>query len=265
MILAIEFLAGSGSARSWVSASVEPLRRTVREGHLPSVRERLRLAGLAGVASIALGWFVAGPGVAALLAALAPFCAAAVVNKSAVRYRRAAERSLPDLARAVADSLAAGLSPRGSLIAAGQSLDGEIGYETRRLGRMLQLGASTGEALDSLAERMASDRFEAFVTSIKSQRTTGGDLAALLRRLAAGAEERDRVADDARTATAQARFTGYLVAAMPLGAMLFSEAVSPGLAESVVESLPGLILVFASALLQILAFLTISKIAKIEA
>lgn len=264
-IFLVEFLAGSGSARNWVSASVEPLRRTIREGHLPSVRERLRLAGLAGLASIAFGWFTAGPAVAALLAGLAPFGAAAVVNRSAVRYRRAVERSLPELARAVADSLTAGLSPRGSLLAVGQSLDGEIGYEMKRLARILEFGVSTGEGLDDLSERLASDRFEAFVVSVKSQRTAGGDLASLLRRLADGAEERDRAADDARTATAQARFTGYLVAAMPLGAVLFSEAVSPGLVASVVNSFPGLVLVFVSVLLQASAFTAISRIARIEA
>lgn len=262
--LLVEFLVGSRSARSWVSGSLEPLRRTMREGHLPSVPERVRLAILAGLASIAIGWFVAGPGVAALLAAVAPFGAAATVNRSAARYRKAAARSLPDLARAVADSLSAGQSPRGSLAAAADSLEHEIGFEMARLGHQLDLGAPTGEALDGMAERLASERIDAFVGAVKSQRTTGGDLAGLLRRLADGAAERDRVADDARTATAQARFTGYLVAAMPIGAALFSEAASPGLIASVAGSVPGTILVLLSILLQAFAFLAISRIARIE-
>jgi tight adherence protein B len=236
----------------------------MREGHLPSVPERVRLAILAGLASIAIGWFVAGPGVAALLAAVAPFGAAATVNRSAARYRKAAARSLPDLARAVADSLSAGQSPRGSLAAAADSLEHEIGFEMARLGHQLDLGAPTGEALDGMAERLASERIDAFVGAVKSQRTTGGDLAALLRRLADGAAERDRVADDARTATAQARFTGYLVAAMPIGAALLSEAASPGLIASVAGSVPGTILVLLSILLQAFAFLAISRIARIE-
>jgi tight adherence protein B len=262
--LLVEFLVGSRSARSWVSGSLEPLRRTMREGHLPSVPERVRLAILAGLASIAIGWFVAGPGVAALLAAVAPFGAVATVNRSAARYRKAAARSLPDLARAVADSLSAGQSPRGSLAAAADSLEHEIGFEMARLGHQLDLGAPTGEALDGMAERLASERIDAFVGAVKSQRTTGGDLAGLLRRLADGAAERDRVADDARTATAQARFTGYLVAAMPIGAALFSEAASPGLIASVAGSVPGTILVLLSILLQAFAFLAISRIARIE-
>lgn len=264
MVLLVDFLGGSGSMKSLPMTLIEPLRKTIREGHLPSVPERLRLAGLAGIGSIVMGWFVAGPATAAVVAGVAPFGAAAVISRSAARYRRAVDRSLPDLARGVADSLAAGLSTRGSLLAAGRSLEGEIGFEMRRLGRMLELGLPTGEALDALTERLDSDRFHSLAACVKSQRTTGGDLAALLRRLADGAQERDRVADDARTATAQARFTGYLVAAMPIGAVLFSEIVSPGLIRSVAGSTPGLILVCVSVILQSFAFLAISRIARIE-
>lgn len=262
--LMAEFLTGSRATGSWVAISLEPLRRTIREGHLPSVPERLRLAVTAGIASIAIGWFLAGPPIAALFAALAPFGAAVTVNRSANRYRRATSRALPDLARAVADSLTAGLSPRGSLSAVADTLEGEIGFEMRRVARRIDLGAPTGEALDELAERLASERFDAFVGAVKSQRTSGGDLASLLRRLAEGAAERDRVADDARTATAQARFTGYLVALMPIGAALFSEAVSPGLIGSVANSLPGLVLVALSTTLQVIAFLAISKLARVD-
>lgn len=263
-VLMFEFLAGSNSVRSWVSASLEPLRRTVREGHLPSVPERVRLALVAGLASIVLGWLVAGPLAAALLAAAAPAGAAITVNRSAARYRRAAERSLPDLARAVADSLSAGQSPRGALRGAADSLEGEIGFEMKRLRHRLDLGVPTGDALGEMATRLASERVDAFIGAVNSQRTTGGDLAALLRRLADAAAERDRVADDARTATAQARFTGYLVAAMPVGAALFSEFASPGLVASVADSVPGSILVSISILLQAGAFMAISRIAKVD-
>ena len=201
---------------------------------------------------------------AATLAALAPVGAAITVNISAARYRRAVSRALPDLARAVADSLAAGQSPRGSLLSASDSLDGEIGFEMRRLRHRLELGVPTDTALDAMTERLGSERFDSFAGAVKSQRTTGGDLSGLLRRLADGAAERDRVADDARTATAQARFTGYLVAAMPIGAACFAEVVSPGLFASVAGSLPGLILVFISIGLQAIAFLAIARIARIE-
>ena len=76
---------------------------------------------------------------------------------------------------------------------------------------------------------MRSARVDAFAAALLSQRLAGGDLAGLLRRFAEGAAERDRVAEDAKSATAQARFTGLLVVAMPTGGALFAELIQPGL------------------------------------
>ena len=73
---------------------------------------------------------------------------------------------------------------------------------------------------------MRSERVDAFAAALLSQRLAGGDLAGLLRRFADGAAERDRVAEDARSATAQARFTGLLVVAMPSGGALFAELLA---------------------------------------
>ena len=100
--------------------------------------------------------------------------------------------------------------------------------ELARLGAELDLGAGTAEAVAAWRARMRSERVDAFAAALLSQRLAGGDLAGLLRRFAAGAAERDRVAEDAKSATAQARFTGLLVVAMPTGGALFAELVQPG-------------------------------------
>ena len=78
------------------------------------------------------------------------------------------------------------------------------------------------------AGALGSPRVDSFAAALLSQQLAGGDLAALLRRFAAAAAERDRAEADARSATAQARFTGLLVVAMPAGAALFAELLEPG-------------------------------------
>ena len=133
------------------------------------------------------------------------------------------------MATAIADSLSAGRSLRASLPAAAGSLDGPPAAELARLGAELDLGAATrGGARRPGAGGCARERVDAFAAALLSQRLAGGDLAGLLRRFAAGAAERDRVAEDARSATAQARFTGLLVVAMPSGGALFAELIQPG-------------------------------------
>ena len=71
-------------------------------------------------------------------------------------------------------------------------------------------------------------RVDALAGALLSQQVAGGDVAALMRRLGGAAAERDRVADEARAATTQARFTGVLVVALPGGAALFAELLRPG-------------------------------------
>ena len=102
----------------------------------------------------------------------------------------------------------------------------------------LELGAPTREALAALRRRVGSPRVDSFAAALLSQQLAGGDLAALLRRFAAAAAERDRIAADARSATAQARFTGLLVVAMPAGAALFAELLEPGFVGGLLANRP---------------------------
>ncbi|MCB0829515.1 MAG: type II secretion system F family protein, partial [Solirubrobacterales bacterium] len=173
------------------------------------------------------------------------------------------KRALPEVARAIADCLSAGHSPRGALAAAADSLDGAARNEFRIIGRELEAGTPTGEVVRHLRDRFGSPRVDAFATALISQQLAGGDLAALLRRFAEGAAERDRVEEDARSATAQARFTGYLVVSMPVGAALFTELIRPGFFASILGSAPALVLVAISALLQLTGFMLISRLARI--
>lgn len=263
-LMAVREMAGGFDAPlAWLGRALDPLRRAGSEGYLPSSSERMRLAALAGFFAVIAGWFVAGLTVAAVLAALAPSLAGAVVARRRRRYRRAVESAVPDVARAIADCLSAGHSPRGAMMAAASSLDGPAVAEFTRLRTDLELGLPTAGAVDLLAARFGSARIDSFAAAVNSQRVAGGDLAALLRRFAEGAAERDRVAEDARSATAQARFTGYLVVAMPAGAALFTELIRPGFLASLAASGPALAVLAVSLLMQAFGFVAISKLARV--
>ncbi|MBN8867221.1 MAG: type II secretion system F family protein [Solirubrobacterales bacterium] len=260
-IASVRELTSEGGLR--LESTLEPLRRAHREGYLPTSDERFRLALLFAVAAALGGWWLVGPIAGMSLVVVSPLAAGWTIARGARRYRRAVERSLADAARAIADCLSAGHSPRGALVACADSLGGPIRNEFDRLGYELESGAATADAIRSFALRSGSSGVDAFATALVSQRLAGGDLAALLRRFAEGAAERERVAEDARSATAQARFTGYLVVAMPIGGALFTELLRPGFLGSIVDSVPALVLVALSAGMQLGGFLAISKLARI--
>lgn len=251
--------------RVWLAGTLDLLGRAHREGYLPTSDERFRLAGLLTLVSVFAGWWFVGPVVAIALAVGAPVVTGWLISRGRTRYRRGVEKSLPDVARAIADCLTAGHSPRGALVAATGSLDGPALAEFRHLAFELETGAPTTDAIRNLARRFGSARVDAFASALISQRLAGGDLAALMRRFAEGAAEQDRVAEDARSATAQARFTGYLVVAMPAAAALFTELLRPGFFSSILGSVLAMVLVGLSLFLQAFGFLLISRLARIGA
>jgi tight adherence protein B len=258
-----EAVLASPAVAAWLRAALEPLRRAGREGYAPSTRERRRLAALGAGAAILAGWLLGGLEVALPLSVAGPALAGWAISSRRRRYRAAVERSLPEVAIAVADSLAAGRSLRASLPTAAAYLDGPPAAELARLGAELDLGAGTAEAVAAWRARMRSERVDAFAAALLSQRLAGGDLAGLLRRFAAGAAERDRVAEDARSATAQARFTGLLVVAMPTGGALFAELVQPGFLAKLLGSPASAILLTLAAALQAIGFVAIRRLSRV--
>jgi tight adherence protein B len=259
-----EFLGGSVAVSGWIRMTLDPLRRVRAEGYLPDSRERKAVALLAIAVAVGSGFLLGQLTLALVLGAFAPFAVGAHIRRDRRRYRLTVEKAVPETARAIADCLSAGHSPRGALAAVSSTLEGPAASEFSRLRHELELGRPTDVAVASLAARFGSERIDAFAAALVSQRLAGGDLAALLRRFAEGSAERDQVAEDARSATAQARFTGYLVVAMPAGAGLFAEMIRPGLVASLLGSGPALALVAVSVAMQAAAFAAISKLARID-
>jgi len=262
-LAAREALLASPAAAQWLRAALEPLRRAGEEGYAPSTVERRRLVALGTGAAILGGWFLGGLALALPLAVAGPAGVGWAIGSRRRRYRRAVERSLPEVATAIADSLSAGRSLRASLPAAVASLDGPPATELARLGAELDLGAPTVAVVEGWRRRMRSERVDAFAAALLSQRLAGGDLASLLRSFAAGAEERERVAEDARSATSQARFTGLLVVAMPTGGALFAELLQPGFLTKLLSSPPAAVLLALAAALQIAGFIAIRRLAQV--
>lgn len=262
-VAAREAIRGTPAAAAWLARAIEPLRRAGSEGYAPSLAERRRLGLVVGATLLGGGTWLFGPAPAAPLAAAGPAAASWAVSTRARRYRRAVEGSLPRVAIATADALAAGRSVRSALDASSGSLEGPVASEMSRIRADLDLGLSLEAALGGFRERIRSARVDSFCSALLSQRIAGGDLVNLLRRYAQAAAGRERVEADARSATAQARFTGVLVAAMPAGAALLAELLNPGFVTGLLGNGVSLVLLAAAAGLQIAGFAAISRLGRV--
>jgi Flp pilus assembly protein TadB len=83
-----------------------------------------------------------------------------------------------------------------------------------------------------------------------------------MRRLGSASAERDQVADDARAATTQARFTGLLVVAMPAGAALFAELLEPGFASRILSEPAAAAILLVAGGLQLAGFWAIRRLGR---
>ena len=254
--------AAPGAAR-WLTLALDPLRRAGSEGYAPSASERRRLGLLLSAALLFVGTWLLGPAPAAPLAAAGPAGVSWALAARASRYRRAVEAALPRVAIATADALAAGRSVRAALSGVGTSLEGPAAAEVARLRADLDLGIPLDGALATLRERIRSPRVDSFCAALLSQRIAGGDLVTLLRRYAEAAAGRERAIADARSATAQARFTGLLVAAMPAGAALFAELLAPGFIAGLLANGASLALLAAAAAFQVAGFTAIRRLGRV--
>jgi tight adherence protein B len=268
--------AGAGVAGAWealaavertrVAAAVarvlEPLARAGREGRVPTAPERRRLWAVAAGALLAAGWLVGGVALGVLAALAGPAAVVAVVRARRRRWREELRRAAPACARTMADALGAGRSIRAAIADAAASAEGAAGHELRTAARALALGEPTDTALLRLQLRARSHAWNTLTAAVLLQRDAGGDLAGLLRGLAASGEAADRAERDAHAATAQARFTAWLVLGLPLAAAVVAELAAPGFATSLLANPLSAWLASLAALLQLTALACISRLAR---
>jgi tight adherence protein B len=244
------------------AAALDAAVRIGSEGRAPGTAERRRLLLAGAVALFLLGLVVAGPLAGAALGAAGPWAVSRALAARRRSYRRAVEDGAAGLAVSVADAIGGGHSLRGALAEAARSVGGPPGAELRRVAAELGAGARTEQALEAMRSRVRSARVDTIVAACLLQRRAGGDLARLLRDCATAFEDDARLADEARAATAQARFTGLVVVLLPLGGALLAELASPGFLMGLWESFLTAWLVGLALVLQIVGAVLIARLAK---
>jgi tight adherence protein B len=229
-----------------------PLTLAGRAGREPTTPERRRLALLGAGVLLAAGWLLAGLGAGVVLAAAGPAATSPVLAARRRRWRRGLADGVPAVARALADALAGGHSIRGALQDLGRegTITGPAGAELRAVARRLALGEPTEAVLEALRRRAADPAWDTLVAAILLQREAGGDLARLLRSVAAAREHARRVEADARGLTAQARATAR-------------ELVAPGSLAALVSDPRSRLLLAAALAVGAVALTTITRMARV--
>ncbi len=187
-------------------------------------------------AEAAVGWILLAGALAAVLvylfvpdvlAALVAFLAGASIplvvflaNRN--RRKRAIQEQLPDGCFQLARSLRSGLSLTQALRETATYLPAPLAPLYDRLAAALTLGESTPNALKRVADDAAVTEFDLLTAVIATNTESGGNLPAMLDRLAASIRDRNQFRGYFRTTTALGRLSGFfLAAAAPVTVVLY--------------------------------------------
>lgn len=188
-----------------------------RAGLAISAGELLVVAVLGGVLLAVIGGLLAGfvgALVALVIAALAP---PAALRFLADRRTRAFDAQLPDVLKLLSASLRAGFSLLQGLDALISHVDEPMAAEMRQAFAATRVGMPVEDAMQAVAERVASRDFEWLVMAIRIQREVGGNLAEILDTVATTMTARVQLRREVRTLTAEGRISAIILIALPVG------------------------------------------------
>jgi tight adherence protein B len=257
-------LATARLRRDRLLAELRPKAERPRPGR--SFRSLGRVALVAGcVLACAVGSRIAGvPG------GVATAAGAVLVPRAIGRRRQAKERALLDelLADAVASigsALRTGLSLTQALARAGREIPPPLGPSLSRVADRTALGIPLDDALTGWLDEIRSTDARLVVGVLRLHRRTGGASPRVLDELARTLRERRSGAREVRSLTAQARLSAAILGLLPIGFFLFLSTTSRGDIEAAARTGVGLVSMGVGFTLQLLAYLWIRNLLRVEA
>lgn len=170
------------------------------------------------------------------------------------------DRALAQALRQISAATRAGHSLQHAFEIAGKRSPGRVGAACGRAAGQMALGATIRQATSDFATQVRAPSAQLFAQVVAVQHRRGGDLGELCHRLARILHERGRLQAEARSATAQARFTARAVLALPVVLALGMAWIAPGTVRALAS--PGaFVLGLPALLLLVVGILVIRRVA----
>ena len=222
---------------------------------------RFALMGVAFLAGSLISQSLIGGILVAILASSLPN---AYVGRLQGKRLRAFQDQLPDVLSLLVNSLRAGHGLMQAVNLVTEEMPEPTNDEFGRVRRELNLGYSMAEALEHLVKRIESDDLDLMVTAINVQHEVGGNLAEILETITEVIRERVRILGEVRSMTAQQRYVGTMLSAMPFllgtGLMMINPEYMKGLFE------PGIarMLAIGATVMIVVGYVVMQRMLKID-
>ena len=168
-----------------------------------------------------------------------------------------------------ANGLKAGYSFLQALEMVGRESQPPMQTELKRVLRENSLGMPLEDALNALNHRVESEDWDLVTTVVLINRQIGGNLAEVLEKIAHTIRQRQKIKGDIQVKTAQAKISGMLVGALPVGIGVMIYIINPEFMSRLFtfkyNKIPvGILVVIAGIIWEAIGIYVIMKIVDIE-
>lgn len=181
-----------------------------------------------------------------------------------IRRIKMFERQLVDALVGTASAFRAGMTLYQTMEEVARTTSPPLSQEFALTVREVRLGKTTEEALENLANRVASDDLALVVTAINTSRSIGGNMAEMLDTISDTIRERFRIEGRIRSLTAQGRLQGLIIGLMPLLVWIGFDMVRPDLTRPMLGHWFGYVMILTVIVMEVLGAFFIRRIVAIK-
>jgi tight adherence protein B len=171
---------------------------------------------------------------------------------------------LADALNLIVNSLRAGYSTLQAMEVISREMPAPISQEFGRVVMELQLGVAFDTAMFNLLRRVPSEDMDLVVTAMSVQREVGGNLAEVLDAITFTIRERIRIKGEIKVLTAQGKYSGYIITALPFALGGFIYFSNPDFIAPLFNDPCGWMMLGVAAVMIMLGYFVINKIVSIE-
>jgi tight adherence protein B len=202
--------------------------------------------------------------IGAVMAGLIWWQIGAFVKRRVSRRQRSIDTHLDEALTNLAGSLSAGFSFLQACQMAVTQIDSPLKDEIAEMLEDVNVGASLDDALAGFAERINSYEVDIAVNAVLVQRQVGGSLAEILHSVAHTIRERRELRGHLLALTAQQRLSAYFVASVPFALGIFLSVTSWHFMAPLYNTLAGNLLLTAGIVLDLIGFVIMHRLTRID-
>jgi tight adherence protein B len=207
-----------------------PIRSRISKADVKlRVSEYLMLTGISAVVVAAIGYFLVGGWIFAVIGFVIGLRLPRMyIGYAAGKRVNSFNDQLGDTLNLWVNALRSGYSVLQAMETIATELPPPVSREFERVVQEIRLGLSMEQALENMYRRVPSEDLDLVITAVIIQREVGGNLAEVLDNISFTIRERVRIKGEVRTLTAQGRISGWIISLLPIFLALLLNVLNEG-------------------------------------